>query len=226
MIFITAEQLAHEVRSLLYLAYATNRSLIIPNVLGPEVQHEDFVEYFEDKAIWPWFRIPFYLKNYAYHHIKVIEPSYYWRIARDYFTKSSQRKFIPTPVLVNISAKTMQKTRLKPVSILEIENMLLSKTYKDESRLVINLLDTGTLSPLQFEQRAERLMQWASDSIGDYEDYQSEAKYYQNLPRLNQAKYSLLKYPDVAPHLVQHVRLCQNLFEFDRGNRSCFDKCD
>jgi len=83
LVYFTAEQLRREVRSLIYLAIATNRSLIIPNVLGNELNVESNVQLFGGRALWPGFRVAFFKKGFTLP-LQILEPAFYWRMDRDY----------------------------------------------------------------------------------------------------------------------------------------------
>lgn len=257
LIYITEEQLRHEVRSLLYLAHATNRSLIIPNILGNEERLLD-VDSYRDRTLWPGFRVLYERKigatvNQDKHNVTILEPAYYWRIERDYFMGSAS-KLIPEPVVVSVfrrdpaflqqhgfipefqTGKKRNKPLRQDLTISDLESILLSEEYKDQPRLVLNVIDRQRLPPMRdnrkkyLQQLQHHVHEWAKDSVGDYNSYAEELLAYGELPRLTdrataKKAYEYAVYPKAARWIIDNTRLCVNMFDFDRGNRSCFDKC-
>ena len=223
IVFITTSQFTHEVRTLMYLAYVTKRSVIIPNVLGPTNQ-EEYTEYYRDQVMWPWFRIPFFMKKFKYDDLQIIEPAYYWRIERDYFQSAEEKALIPRPYLVNIAGKDSTSRNGggnfdgRGIELKSLEDILLNE-LKDEPRVVLN-----THFSFNRDEKFRYTYEWALDSVGGYRDYEAEVRDYVALPSLQ--PYRHVKYGDVADHIVQNSRTCKYTFEFNRGNRSCFDKCD
>lgn len=207
----------------MYLAYITKRSVIIPNVLGAN-NIEGYTEYYRDKTLWPWFRIPFFMQKYQYDDLQIIEPAYYWRIERDYLTTPEDRSLIPKPFLVNITGKESLRSNAggnfdgRGIDLKELELLLLND-FKDEPRIVLN-------THFSFNQNEKFLStyNWAMDSVGGYREYDVEVQDYVSLPSLQ--PYKQASSPGVAAHFSQHTRLCKYTFDFNRGNRSCFDKCD
>lgn len=90
LLHLTDTQLRWELRTLLYLAVVTNRSVIIPNILGNELQNA--VQLYDSMALWPGFRVAYIKKSFFAEEWQrhgrglqhILEPSFYWRIARDY----------------------------------------------------------------------------------------------------------------------------------------------
>lgn len=253
LVFITEEQLRHEVRSLMYLAYATNRSVIIPNILTNDVQLPD-MDLYRDRALWPGFRVLHEKKSGPGEKnqrppVTVLEPAYYWRIERDYFMGSAA-SLIPEPVVVPLFRRDpafLQQHELIPpyqggatkgrpirndLNIVDVEKILLSPEFHDQPRLVLNVFDRFHLPRMREERKQflkrhnEHVHEWAKDSVGDYDTYAEELKAYGELPRLtDRGAYETTKYPVEARWIIDNTRLCMNMFDFDRGNRSCFDKC-
>ena len=58
LLFSSRAELQSELRSLAYLALATGRSLVLPNLLGP-LRHarEGLVDEVHGRALWPGFRV-------------------------------------------------------------------------------------------------------------------------------------------------------------------------
>jgi hypothetical protein len=204
----------------MYLAYVTNRSVIIPNVLGPS-NIERYTEYFRDKIMWPWFRVPFFMKNFPFSDLQVIEPAYYWRIERDYLNTPEDKHWIPKPVLINITAdKSLTgggNFDGRGISLKGVEKELLK--HESIPRLVLNGHFYDNL-----EKKSMRTIDWAADSVGGYGDFELESIDYIALPMMQ--PYSDVGFPSIAKYFVKDIRLCKNMFDFNRGNRSCFDKCD
>lgn len=246
LLYITEEQLRHEVRTLLYLAHVTNRSLIIPNILGNGERLVDLDTY-RERTLWPGFRVLHQRKLDSKHNVKILEAAYYWRVQRDYFAGSAS-KLIPDPVVVplfrNDPAFLVKHNRIpdyhrdrkKPqrndLSISDIEAILQLKEYRDQPRIVLSAIERRHL-PTDRDRRKRYLHdyqlhvgQWAKDSVGDYNSFDEELIPYGELPRLTDAKASEgIIDPKTSRWIIDNTRLCIGMFEFDRGNRSCFDKC-
>ncbi len=205
----------------MYLAYVTNRSVIIPNVLGPTNQ-QDYTEFYRDQVLWPWFRIPFFMKRFKFDDLQIIEPAYYWRIERDYFQSPEEKALIPKPYLVNVTGKESSSGggnfEGRGIELKTIEELLLTD-LKDEPRIVLN-----THFSFNKDEKYKFTYDWALDSVGGYRKYEAEVKDYVALPSLQPYRY--VSSADIADHFVQNSRTCKYTFEFNRGNRSCFDKCD
>jgi hypothetical protein len=127
--------------------------------------------------------------------------------------------------------------------IAAVEQLLMSDEYKDVSRIVLNVVKglskkekrdkntTALPNITEGEISARRVALWAQDSVGLFEPYDVESARYAPLGTLmrgsgkgNSAK--VVRLPQVAETIVQEVRLCAHILGGDRGNRSCFDKCD
>lgn len=209
------QQLRWEVRSLLYLAIATNRSVIIPNILGNELLGE--VQLYANNALWPGFRVAFFKKTFT-HPVQILEPAFYWRVRRDYALNSHD---VPNATVVSLHG-------VKPYSINAVEKLLLSKDYRDIPRVVLYSAHTSGTPP--DEATLRRVLDWSENSVGTYpESYEAETHRYGKLPFLggpfSGAINSALSMPGVAQDIIDDVRLCSQLLNPNMGNRSCFDKC-
>ncbi len=222
LVWLTETQLRHEVRALLYLGAATNRSVIIPNVLGDEMLGD--VDLYRGMALWPGFRIAYYKEGMA--HIETVEPAYYWRVKRDY-APVDDPDGIPAPAVV-----TVRSTDVKV-----IEEALLSEKYRDAKRVVLQILKPkrkgntdSNRDPVQLSEleATKKLVAWAEDSVGLFDAYELESARYVPINKLNYlaGRRNALSRPQVADQIVHEVRLCAHILGGDRGNRSCFDKCD
>ena len=70
----------------MYLALVTNRTLIIPNLLGNE-ERIHTVPLYRGLALWPGFRVVREKKDSEEKlGVKILEPSFYWRVKKDYAT--------------------------------------------------------------------------------------------------------------------------------------------
>ena len=108
IIFISEAQVRDEVRSLVWLAMATKRSFISPNLLGGSEKASISPTHL-GHAMWPGFRVAYLKRERGKMHygnrdtkmvknvldVEVLEPAYYWRVARDYDP-------VPDPVIVYI----------------------------------------------------------------------------------------------------------------------------
>jgi hypothetical protein len=79
LLYLSDGQLIAEVRSLLWLAKETGRDFILPNVLGSESIQS--LGKYRNQSLWPGFRVVSVSDELR---VSVLEPSYYWRMHRDY----------------------------------------------------------------------------------------------------------------------------------------------
>ena len=120
--YLDGEQLRYELRSLLYLAIVTNRSLIVPNVLGDKVELA-YKDLYRGKALWPGFRTPYIPDKFPWK-ISVLEPSFYWRMARDFSDSSDEsgQTAVPSPTILARAVNRKSDSCTLP----ELEEELLS----------------------------------------------------------------------------------------------------
>jgi len=236
IIFFTEDQLRNEIRSLIYLGYVTNRSVIIPNILG-----RDILDVYDGKNLWPGFRTFFQKSSFPYS-IEILEPAFYWRIQRDYPGQHMPAVTVLSFVEKYLSSSSSPSSskhhgeeeeeamKIKSLRLLDIEHVLQSKEYQAVPRIVLSI----TAFELSDEKRNwyndHVGNDWAQDSVGAYLSYQEELQYYGQLPaygsRGNSDGYSdQVEQTNVARTIAQHSRSCNVLFHFDYGNRSCFNKC-
>lgn len=212
LIFISESQVLSELRSLLYLALATNRSLIIPNLLGKPQSF--FQESYNGMNLWPWFRLLYLKKTFINQNIQILEPGFYWRLEKDYY--SNQTEAIPSPTIIPFASD---------INVREMEDILLSPLYKDKPRIVIGLQSNGIEALREpISVNSTHLSIWSQDSVGKYRSYPEEYRDYGILPNIKK-EINEIKYRNLAERILQETRLCDNFFQFNRGNRSCFDKC-
>lgn len=277
LIYITEAQLRDEVRSLLYLGYVTNRTVLLPNILGNELtdisdpadEDVEGVESYRERALWPAFRVAFFKKEFNLK-IDIVEPAFYWRIARDYPSSTYSGISIPKPTVVDLGLALTTNRALAGsekdddniLSIHRIEELLnQDNLFRNAHRLVLHMPGKKRLKNLKQSPRLalnstiiRQLIEWASDSVGGYRSFAEESEDYGTLPALNERwsvsnkKGSLYlnnkrKQRDdkittalekshqpsdalAANQLVHNVRLCAKIMHPNKGNRSCFDKCD
>lgn len=209
LLFSTPEELEQELLSLVYLAIITNRTLIIPNILGEEnLSIIRTVDPYNKLSLWPGFRVAFFKKikrkMYQDLNIRIAEPSFYWRIKRDY------SKEIPDATVIFYN----QETALK-----DIEKDLKSPKNQNLPRLILHV--TKNNRNYINDKIIKDLNIWSSDSVGSYNDYRFESSNYFELPKLVDVSKK-----NLCNQIRNEVRLCKRIFEPMQGNRSCFDKCD
>lgn len=197
LVYFTAEQLRREVRSLIYLAIATNRSLIIPNVLGNELNVESNVQLFGGRALWPGFRVAFFKKGFTLP-LQILEPAFYWRMDRDYadadhrVTELALEETAHRWPSVNnsreIGASLMSRSRgsmqlavsppvtvvplqsLRHSSLQAIEELLNSESYRNVPRLVLQGvpgIDASSDSPVAGSTGVSERRRAATENGGD-----------------------------------------------------------
>jgi len=202
--------LLDEVRSLVWLAIATNRSLILPNILGPDAMFPSIGGYHK-KTLWPGFRV-LKAKKELSMLTSVLEPSFYWRVDRDYGSPPQPKIIYFDPRIhtledirrlvmaadkvysrVVLQVATLPKFMLDHAAknLLEMEKgntkTVLSSSKKTDLRNLIRDLEDGTLD-------------WAVDSVGKFSGYYFEEvrKYYalpsvKGLRKLSNSIYSKQK---------------------------------
>eukprot|EP01038_Epipyxis_sp_PR26KG_P015654 gene15654-21172_t len=154
------------------------------------------MDLYKGRALWPGFRVAFFLKKFNYP-IDILEPSFYWRIQRDYSqnynnnnnNNNNNNYNNPKPRILSISNKT---------KIIEIEKYLLSSDIQSKANF---------------------------DGLGSrfrYDSYAIETDHYFEIPVLKKS----MKNKELACNIIQNVRLCKDIFKPKMGNGSCFDKCD
>ena len=135
------------------------------------------------------------------------------------------------------------------VSLVDVLTLLQSEQYRDQPRIVLSINMTGGMdrvtagaesmdsSQQHLHRYHHRLMLWADDSVGRYSSFEEESGRYEALPGLvEQADNTFDKstqsqslhhhYLSIMRSITRGTRLCADVFVFDKGNRSCFDKCD
>ena len=76
---------------------------------------------------------------------------------------------------------------------------------------------------------AAQLRAWSEDSVGKFLDFNLEALVDRKMPELDEAEFEPEREEQqrsLARNIVQNTRLCGNILDRMRGNRSCMDKCD
>jgi hypothetical protein len=239
LLYVSEEQLRDEIRSLVYLAKISNRSLIVPNVLGRDDMST--VNLYDGRlAMWPGFRTMHFKsygergdsrfdeeKNFA---VTMLEPAFYWRIQRDYY--HNHPNVIPSPTIVSFDSSSCPKSKdvgvFVPCKLSEIEKKLLSPEIQGATRVVLNFYDK---QPRLHAKPADlnALAVWAADSVGgSYPSYKATAPSYHAVPALSyghQQHRSGVSNKKLSETVIEHVRPCMWIFNKIRGNRSCFDKC-
>ena len=269
-------ELSNELKSLMYLAIITDRTLIIPNILGSEGLEGPNVQLFNGLAMWPGFRVAhisgqreeeerrkkkmerqerkrkglpkgtpredksgvtntflFNERNAAAAPVSpskvvggdvldlltIVEPAYYWRVGKDYSSSA------PDPSVISF---------LKTATLQNMEDYLLSAAISDLPRIVINMdknkrnkkdtLNAGVALNVH-NSTSRRLISWANDSVGTYRSYDTEYAGYLPLPKLLHDRARNAYKSALRNLIIDAVRPCHRMLETNRGNRSCFDKC-
>jgi hypothetical protein len=205
IIYISELQLLDEVRSLMWLALETKRSLITPNILGAD--DIETVEKYYNQAFWPGFRVS-HLKRLEGRNalrIDIIEPGYYWRINRDYDDVPEPTILIFDPKIENLS---------------DIKKRILA-LGTSAPRLVLH----AKSSNINDNEKNDmiRITKWAKDSICYYDQssYLIESKRYISIPSVKE-----IRSDHGVDDVLQGVRNCKDIFGALRGNRTCFQICD
>jgi hypothetical protein len=208
LIFINERQIQAEIRALIWVAVATNRTVIIPNALAKDSIGS--VDLYNGLALWPGFRLA-YIRNGI--KVDVVEPAFYWRVRRDY--SGRDRSFVdrvPDPHVLRIPEGSSLAEIIGAVSPVQ------------HSRLILQVLPKE-VHGIEDSDGYRRLKAWADDSVGLWRSYRQELSEY---GQLTSPSTSILyrggKYS--GKFFLENVRVCRKIFQPMRGNRSCFDKCD
>ena len=239
ILFTTPRTVLQEVRTLLYLALRSNRTLIIPNLLAATVTDPSLLRaedkrsnkvqrpVFRNQTFWPGFRVLF-LKGKGGQkngepllRVEIAEPAFYWRVKRDYSSAASP---VPEPHILSFP---------ETISVKAIEKALRSAEHDAFPRVVLHVHTSsiGTVPstlPQDLATLLARQVSWAEDSVGQFLDFGQEVLFDRKLPELDVAEFepeSEEQQRGLAGDVVKHTRLCANILDRMRGNRSCFDKC-
>lgn len=209
ILFTDELNLLDEVRSLIWLAIETERSLIIPNILGSESIKT--VAKYKNQSLWPGFRVTFLKRTNGRNELKVniLEPGYYWRVNRDYDE-------IPNADLVFFDHRYD--------NLMTIKNRVAANPAP---RIILHhsiISRRNALQPFTPEEE-EQLKVWANDSIGLFpKPYSELILTYKAIPSVK----GIRNIPDVknTNEVLQGMRTCAFIFGPHRGNRTCFQVCD
>jgi hypothetical protein len=195
------------VRSLVWLAITTDRSLILPNILGSE----DLVTFqaYKGQVMWPGFRVTFLKRTKGRNDLKVqiLEPAYYWRIDRDYDP-------IPEPTIVRFDPEE---------NLVRVREAM--EKVGDAPRVVLQADDAAFADAVKRQVAEEELRVWANDSVGLFpRPYSVLKRTYKRVPSVKSIK--AVKGIALVQEVLQNMRNCNNIFGKLMGTRSCFQICD
>lgn len=225
ILYISEAQVRDEVRSLVWLAMATKRSFIAPNLLGgPE--KVDISPTHLGHAMWPGFRVAYLKRESGRMHygnrnskmvknvldVEILEPAYYWRVERDYDPA-------PDPVVVYIYPHD---------TLVDVRDriMALDTSNHANSRVVLHYTTQQPSSAVMEgevqDKDIDRVVQWAKCSVGEYHDtYAVEHERYGSVPSVKK-----IRSEKNVPLVLTGMRTCKDVFAKLRGNRTCFQVCD
>ncbi len=231
MLFISEAQVLDEVRSMLWLAMATERSFVAPNLFGaPDHISTTRISHM-GQAMWPGYRVAYLKRQRGKKRfwggksetmvrnlldVELLEPAYYWRVERDYDD-------VPAPVVVPF---------YNTDSLLDIRDRILALDTTDQgnSRVVLHYQMTeearatlvGSARAESGEQAMARVTAWATDSVGFYPDrFDVELRRYGVLPTVKK-----IREATGVTEVLNGMRTCKDVFARLRGNRTCFQVCD
>jgi hypothetical protein len=208
LLFVNENQLLDELRSMIWLAINTERSVIVPNILGAE--SISVIDKVQGQTLWPGFRVLFLKRTKGRNDVKVqiLEPNFYWRVNRDYDD-------IPRPHVLLFDPDHD--------SLLQIKEKL--ETETDSPRIVLHqTLPSTRLRRNSNDQIQLDMELWANDSIGLFPRSYSEMIHtYRALPSVKDIRNARLPW---TTEVLQGMRTCANIFGPRRGNRTCFQVCD
>lgn len=192
LIYTDALALLDEVRSLIWLAIATNRSLILPNILGPDAMYNSIGGY-KKKTLWPGFRV-LKIKTELNLLTSVLEPSFYWRVDRDYGLPPEPKIIYFDPKVHTIEdvrrlllaadhrySRIVLQVATLPKFMTEHATRNIKDVAADKSK-DIQVLSNSKKTELRnlMKEIEESTLRWAKDSVGVFSGYyfQEITKYY------------------------------------------------
>lgn len=136
-------------------------------------------------------------------HLKVLEPSFYYRIEKDF------KYHVPDPFIFQFDVSN----QISQADDSLLQQILLEISKISAARLVIDIRDAP------FIGGPRDISAWARDSASAWgEEGKGIAKYrYRSLPVINKF--------DFPPDWEEKVGLCKAFAREVIGNRTCFDKC-
>jgi hypothetical protein len=160
---------------------------------------------YKNQSLWPGFRVVLLKRERGINQIRVqiLEPSFYWRMNRDYDTA-------PFPHIIYFDVDRENLFRVK--------NKIESVTFP---RIILHqrVLKRQNLKPIERD-----LVVWANDSIGIFRyNYALTKKRYQKLPSIKK-----IRHLDevLVDDILKGMRNCMRIFAPPKGNRTCFQICD
>lgn len=234
LVYVSEQQILEEVRSLIFLAMATGRRLIVPNIIGdprppPGRSYPDMTRIaLVDGAhrLWPGFRVVFLKRSNGRNDLDVdiVEPGFYWRIQRDYDDPDAV-----TPLFFHPAKH----------SLLDVKRLLQQEPFHSATRIVLAPDHTqgDAAAPEEAQpavvrqyrvQVASLLARWANDSVGVYpQPYAATRQMYRTLPEVKPARQDGDERDQtIVNAIMMGMRLCKNIFHPPAGNRTCFQVCD
>ena len=253
IIFTTPRTVLQEIRTLIYLALRTNRTLIIPNMLAATVSDPSLLRaqdkrsnkvqrpVFLNQTLWPGFRV-LYLKTKGGQkngesilRVEVAEPGFYWRVRNDYISATSTSTSSPSFPASSTTPEPHIISFPEAVTVRQLESTLASPMHDSFPRVVLHVhappSGVSLSSPSILQDMASLVahqVAWAEDSVGKFFDFNDEVLIDRKLPELDVAEFEPEKEDSqriLAADVIRHTRLCANILDRMRGNRSCFDKC-
>ena len=208
LIFLDEHQLLEEVRALVWLAMSTRRSLIVPNILGPDHLAAK-VRPYRGQVLWPGFRVTFLKRSAGRNELKVdvLEPSFYWRVNRDYDA-------VPAASFLYFDAAQDS-----------LADVLRQLRAVASPRVILhpNALARSPALEQQRQREETELRQWADDSVGLFAaGFELVRQRYRQLPSLKTVRAEPLP---LVREVFNGMRLCNAIFDPPRGNRTCFQIC-
>jgi len=225
LLYVDDKQLLDEVRSLVWLSIVTKRSLIIPNVLASQgIREKEPYRNYKDQLLWPGFRV-LYLKTTDGQNdlsVEVLEPAFYWRVARDYAD-------VPFPTVVYFKPDDDLATIAEKLALLK-DNSPRVVVHYDSYSFSTDVLDAQ--QQLRLRQATEIDVQmWANDSVGLHpRPYAQQVQHYQRLPSVKtirgmQQQQGGVAGPELVERLISGMRTCNGIFGPLPGSRNCFKIC-
>lgn len=152
---------------------------------------------------WPAFRTIHSTRS----DLKVIEPSFYYRIEDDF------KKQAPEPLIISMDIKG---------NTMKLDHVVAAVLSHDNNpRLVLDLSDSADVHSNSGRGRPRDITEWAKDPLSSWGDAVIDKRGYIFMPQFaNNNKNKYRKYD-----ILNTVYICPEFLRKEYGNRACFNKC-
>ena len=190
LIYTDPLSLLDELRSLVWLAFATGRSIIIPNIMGRDDLYSKVGGY-EKRTLWPGFRVLKFKKEVS-KLTSVLEPAFYWRVDRDYGPVPDPKIIYYNPriqdiedirrIVIAASHEKYPRVVLAPMILPKFLMDHADQNLKEKRSYVLSGSKNDDLRKIMYDY-VKSVTTWAVDSVGKFpESFSATKRTYEPLP--------------------------------------------